>query len=42
MTGRTKEETQGLSLLGNQRTVYKSDYAPEVLETFFNKRPDSD
>ena len=42
MTGRTKEETQGLSLLGNQRTVYKSDYAPEVLETFVNKHPDND
>ncbi len=42
MTGRTKDETQGLSLLGNQRTVYKSDYAPEVLETFVNKHPDND
>ena len=42
MTGRTKDETQGLSLLGNQRTVYKSDYAPELLETFVNKHPDND
>ena len=42
MTGRTNDETQGLSLLGNQRTVYKSDYAPEVLETFVNKHPDND
>lgn len=37
MTGRTKEETQGISLLGNQNTKYKDDYAPEVLETFENK-----
>lgn len=37
MTGRTKEETQGLTLLGNQNTKYKDDYAPEVLETFENK-----
>lgn len=37
MTGRTKEETQGITLLGNQNTKYKDDYAPEVLETFENK-----
>ncbi len=37
MAGRTKEETQGVTLLGNQNTQYKSDYAPEVLETFVNK-----
>ena len=30
-----------LSLLGN-KTVYKSDYAPEVLEAFTNKHPDND
>ena len=42
MTGRTNAETEGLSLLGNKRTVYKSDYAPEVLETFVNKHPDND
>ena len=39
MSERSKE---GLSLLGNRRTVYKSDYAPEVLETFANKHPDND
>ena len=37
MAGRTKEETKGVTLLGNQNTQYKSDYAPEVLETFENK-----
>jgi 7-cyano-7-deazaguanine reductase len=42
MSGRTAAETEGLSLLGNQNTVYKSDYAPEVLETFLNKHPDND
>ena len=42
MSGRTHEEAEGLSLLGNKKTVYKSDYAPEVLETFVNKHPDND
>ena len=36
---REKEE---LTLLGNKNTQYKSDYAPEVLETFTNKHPDND
>lgn len=39
---RTKKETEGLSLLGNKKTVYRDDYAPEVLETFINKHPDND
>ena len=30
-----------LSLLGN-KTVYRKDYAPEVLETFANKHPERD
>ncbi len=38
MTDRTDE---GLQLLGN-KTVYRSDYAPEVLETFENKHPEND
>ena len=42
MTGRTNAENEGLTLLGNKKTVYKSDYAPEVLETFVNKHPDND
>ena len=33
---------EGLTLLGGKRTQYKSDYAPEVLETFVNKHPDND
>lgn len=39
---RTKEETRDLSLLGNQKTVYKDHYAPEILETFINKHPGND
>ena len=42
MTGRNAEELKGVSLLGNQKTNYPTDYAPEVLETFVNKHPDSD
>ena len=42
MAGRSKEETQGVSLLGNQGTKYPDNYAPEVLETFVNKHPDND
>lgn len=34
-------ETEGLTLLG-RKTEYKSDYAPEVLETFENKHPEND
>lgn len=42
MTGRSKEETAGVSLLGNQNVRYPDDYAPEVLETFVNKHPGND
>ncbi len=35
-------EKENLTLLGNKNTQYKSDYAPEVLETFINKHPDND
>lgn len=41
-SGRSKEELQGVSLLGNQNTAYKSDYAPEILESFPNKHPGND
>lgn len=34
MSGRSKEETAGVSLLGNQNVRYPDNYAPEVLETF--------
>lgn len=40
-SGRSKEELQGVSLLGN-KTAYKSDYAPEVLESFPNKHLQND
>lgn len=35
-------EKENLTLLGNKNAKYKSDYAPEVLETFTNKHPDND
>ena len=31
MTGRSKEETADITLLGNQKTQYPCDYAPERL-----------
>ncbi len=39
---RTKEELQGVTLLGNKNTEYKTTYCPEVLETFPNKHPQND
>ena len=39
---RTDKELEGVTLLGNQGTVYASDYCPDVLETFENKHPDRD
>lgn len=36
------KNTEGLNLLGNKNTTYKSDYAPEVLEAFRNKHPEND
>lgn len=39
---RTTEELSGVSLLGNQHTVYSDNYNPEVLETFVNKHQDND
>ncbi len=39
---RTTEELQGVSLLGESRTHYPTDYAPEVLETFVNKHPENE
>ncbi len=38
----SERENEGLTLLGNKKTVYKSDYAPEVLETFENKHKGND
>ena len=39
---RNEKETEGLTLLGNKKTEYKDDYAPEVLETFVNTHPEND
>lgn len=39
---RNEEELQGVTLLGNQRTKYETDYNPSVLETFLNKDKESD
>ncbi len=36
-----EKRTDSLQLLG-QKTYYKQDYAPEVLETFENKHPEND
>jgi len=33
-----REQEKSITLLGNQGTKYPQDYAPEVLETFVNKR----
>ena len=40
-SGRTKEELQGVNLLGH-KTNYPTDYAPGLLEAFVNKHPDHD
>ena len=42
MEGRTAEEKQGITLLGNQKTKSPDDYAPQMLETFINKHQDND
>lgn len=39
---RNNNETNKLSLLGNKDVEYKSDYCPEVLETFVNKHREND
>ncbi len=39
---RTTEELEGVTLLGEKKTVYPTDYAPQVLETFVNKHPEED
>jgi 7-cyano-7-deazaguanine reductase len=40
--GRNKDTEQDITLLGQKNIKYKSEYAPEVLETFLNKHPDND
>lgn len=39
---RTENETEGISLLGNQKVEYPTDYSPKLLETFVNKHQGND
>ena len=39
---RKDEELSELALLGSQGTVYPTDYAPSMLETFENKHPENE
>ena len=39
---RSENELEGITLLGNQKTVYGSGYDPSLLETFINKHPDNE
>ena len=40
--GRTKDELEGLTLLGKKGAVPVQDYSPDLLEAFINKHPDND
>lgn len=39
---RSDNELTGVSLLGNQKVKYPTDYAPEMLESFTNKHPENE
>ena len=39
---RTESELSGVSLLGNQKVKYPTDYAPELLESFKNKHTENE
>ncbi|MCM1028744.1 MAG: preQ(1) synthase [Pseudoflavonifractor sp.] len=39
---RTEKELEGVSSLGQSHTSYPTDYAPELLETFVNKHPETE
>lgn len=39
---RNEDELQGVSLLGDTKVKYPTDYSPELLETFVNKHPEHD
>ncbi len=39
---RSDKELEGVTLLGNQGTVYHDNYDPSVLETFENKHPENE
>ena len=36
------KENGDITLLGEKNTEYRSDYYPDVLETFQNKHPEND
>ncbi len=40
--GRSKDEMEGVTLLGDKGVEYPTDYAPEMLQTFENKHPERD
>ena len=42
MSGRSKEDLEGVSLLGSQKVSYPTDYAPQMLETFPTNHQDTD
>lgn len=42
MSGRTDEQLEGITLLGNQNNTYAYTYDPTILEAFPNKHPDRD
>ncbi len=39
---RSQQELEGISLLGNTKTTYPTDYSPEMLEAFVNKHTDNE
>lgn len=39
---RTENELEGVTLLGDKKTAYPTDYSPAVLETFVNKHQEED
>ncbi|MBP6062698.1 MAG: NADPH-dependent 7-cyano-7-deazaguanine reductase QueF [Fusobacteriaceae bacterium] len=39
---RNSEELEGVSLLGDQKVKYPTEYAPEILESFVNKHQGND
>lgn len=42
MSSGKKEEIKGITQLGNNKTRYPDNYAPEMLESFMNQHPDND
>jgi 7-cyano-7-deazaguanine reductase len=42
MSGRNNQETNGITLLGNEGTKYEMNYNPAILESFVNKHLEND